>query len=228
MQIFSSALWQTNAILLETAGTTVLVDSPVLPSELAELAAGPRPDVLVVTHAHFDHVLARSVFPGVPLLAGSSTLEVMARGDWEEELRESDAELYLDRDAWPDLSGAERIGCDLFGVVDAPGHAEDGIALFTGDLVLCGDYLIEVEIPLISKAGSVERYLDTLDRLEAIIARAETIVPGHGPALDRARALELIDLDRRYVSDLRAGPTRGAETERQRRIHADNVKKHCV
>ena len=224
MEIFSSALWQTNAILVETGGVTVLVDSPVLPDELAAL---PRPDALVLTHAHFDHVLARSAFPDLPLLVGPSTLEVIARGDWEAELRESDEELYVERAAWPSLEGAERIGCDLFGVVDAPGHAEDGIALFTGDLVLCGDYLIEPEIPLISEAGSVEHYLDTLDRLEAIVARASTVVPGHGPPLDRARALELIDLDRRYVSDLEAGPTRGPDTARQRRIHADNVKKHC-
>jgi glyoxylase-like metal-dependent hydrolase (beta-lactamase superfamily II) len=225
VQIFSSALWQTNAILVETGGTTVLVDSPVLPAELERL---PRPDVLVVTHAHFDHVLARSVFPDLPLLAGPSTLEVIARGDWQGELRDSDEELYVERPAWPSLEGAELIGCDLFGVVDAPGHAEDGIALFTDDLLLCGDYLIEVEIPLVSQAGSVDAYLDTLDRLEAVVSRVTTVVPGHGPALDRARALELIELDRRYVSDLRAGPARGPDTQRQRRIHADNVKKHCA
>lgn len=224
MQIISSALWQTNAIVVEVAGTTVLVDSPVLPAELAAL---PRPDVLAVTHAHFDHLLARAAFPDLPLLAGPATLEAIARGDWEVQLRESDAELYVERDAWPDLSGAERIGCDLFGVVDAPGHAEDGIALFADDFVLCGDYLIEIEIPLISRAGSVDAYLDTLDRLEALVARSETIVPGHGPPLDRARAMELIELDRRYVSDLRAGPMRGARTARQQRIHADNVAKHA-
>ena len=224
MQIFSSRLWQTNAILLETGGVTVLVDSPVLPDELAAL---PRPEVLVVTHAHFDHVLARSAFPDLPLQAGPSTLEVMARGDWEQELRDSDEELYVEREAWPSLDGAERIGCDLFGVVDAPGHAEDGIALFTDDLLLCADYLIEVEIPLISRAGSVQQYLGTLDRLEPLVRRATTIVPGHGPALARDRALELLDLDRRYVSDLRGGPMRGPESERQRRIHADNVSKHC-
>ena len=223
MQIHSSTLWQVNAVLLEVAGTKVLVDSPVLPSELRAL---PRPDVLVVTHAHFDHLLARAAFPDLPLLAGPSTLEVIARGDWEQELRDADEELYVERDAWPSLDGAERIGCDLFGVVDAPGHAEDGIALFVDDLVLCGDYLIEIEIPLVSQAGSVAAYLDTLDRLEAIVARATTIVPGHGPPLDRARALELIELDRRYLSDLRAGPTRGPETARQRRIHVDNVNKH--
>jgi glyoxylase-like metal-dependent hydrolase (beta-lactamase superfamily II) len=223
MQIFTSALWQTNAVLVEAGGVSVLVDSPVLPSELREL---PRPEVLVVTHAHFDHVLARAAFPDLPLLAGPKTLEVIARGDWREELAESDEELYVERDVVPSLDGAERIGCDLFGVVDAPGHAEDGIALFVDDLVLCGDYLIEIEIPLISRAGSVEDYLDTLDRLEAIVARATTIVPGHGPPLDRRRALELIDLDRRYVSDLKAGPTRGPQSARQHRIHVDNVNKH--
>ena len=112
-------------------------------------------------------------------------------------------------------------------MVDAPGHAEDGIALFADDFVLCGDYLIEIEIPLVSRAGSVDAYLDTLDRLEAVVGRVSTVVPGHGPPLTRERALELLELDRSYVSNLRGGPTRGPKTARQQRIHDDNVSKHC-
>lgn len=200
----------------------MLVDSPVLPDELAAL---PQPDVLAVTHAHFDHVLARSAFPDLELHAGASTRAAFASGEWEEELRESDEELYVERQVWPDLSGA--VEPTLFdAVVDAGGHAADGHAFLAGDVLLPGDYLMEVEIPLVSQAGSPERYLATLDRLEPLVREATTIVPGHGPPLDRARALELLDLDRRYVSDLAAGPLRGPDTHRQARIHRDNVEKH--
>lgn len=211
-------------MLVRAAGATVLVDSPVLPDELAAL---PEPDILLVTHAHFDHVLARGAFPGTPLQAGRSTVAAMAGGDWARELRESDDELYIERDPWPDLSGA--VEQTLFGAVEADGHAADGSAFLVEEhaLLLPGDYLIEVEIPLVSQAGSPERYLATLDRLEPLVRRAERVQPGHGPMLDRRRALELLDLDRRYVCDLAAGPTRGPASHRQRRIHEDNVRKHA-
>ena len=219
----TSSLWQTNAVLVRAGGLTVLVDSPVLPAELAAL---PRPDVLLVTHAHFDHVLARGAFPGLPLQAGPSTVAALAGRAWEPELRDSDAELYIERDPWPDTTGATPQA--LFEAVEADGHAADGSAFLVEEhaLLLPGDYLIEVEIPLVSRAGSPERYLATLDRLEPLVRRADVVQPGHGPALGRRRALELLDLDRRYVADLAAGPTRGPRSHRQARIHDDNLAKH--
>jgi glyoxylase-like metal-dependent hydrolase (beta-lactamase superfamily II) len=223
MKVITSSLWQTNAILIETFGRCVLVDSPVLPHELAAL---PRPDALAVTHAHFDHVLARSVFPDLPVHAGPATMAALRDGAWREGLRESDEELYVERDALPDFADVADVPCDLFAVIQADGHAADGSAFWVDDVLLPGDYMIETEIPLIAQAGSREAYLETLDRLRPYVARSTTIVPGHGPVLDRRRALELLDLDRRYVEDLEGGPLRGPRTHRQHRIHADNLRKH--
>jgi glyoxylase-like metal-dependent hydrolase (beta-lactamase superfamily II) len=225
-------LWQTNAVSVRVGATTVLVDSPVFPDELAAL---PRPDLLVTTHAHFDHVLAPSAFPDLDLHAGPSTLaELRAHpGETLAGLRESDAELYVERPAEPDLTRLAPLPDGLFETCEAGGHAPDGTALFAEEhaLLLPGDYLCEVEIPLVSQAGSPEAYLATLDRLTPFVRRAERVVPGHGPPLERRRALELLDLDRRYLEALLADaaaarPLRGADTHRQRRIHADNVRKH--
>ena len=224
MRTFTSRLWHTNAVLIETFGRRVLVDSPVLPDELAAL---PRPDALAITHAHFDHVLARSVFPDLPVYAGPATMRELRDGtEWREGLRESDDELYVEREALPDFSDVADVPCDFFAVIQADGHAADGSAFWVDDLLLPGDYLCEVEIPLISRAGSREAYLATLDRLRPYVERSTTIVPGHGPPLGRRRALELLDLDRRYVEDLESGALRGPETHRQRRIHRDNLRKH--
>jgi glyoxylase-like metal-dependent hydrolase (beta-lactamase superfamily II) len=228
VRIITSGLWQTNAILIESWGQCVLVDSPVLPEELYRLAGLPRPDALAVTHAHFDHVLARSVFPDLPVYAGPATMTALREGDWRDELLASDAELYVARPQLPSFDDVADVPCDVFAVIQADGHAADGSAFWIDDVLLVGDYLIEIEIPLVSQAGSPDAYLDTLDRLRPYVARSQTIVPGHGPALDRARALELLDLDRRYVSDMAAGPLRGPDTHRQRRIHEDNLRKHGV
>lgn len=230
--VVTSALWQVNAVAVRAGDEVVLVDSVVLPEELAALpatlrAAALEPTALVATHAHFDHLLARAAFPQLELRAGESTraadLDAALR-----DLAESDAELYVDRDP-PPLGPLAPLGDLRFEVVEAGGHAADGIALFEPDsrVLLPGDHLIEVEIPLVSRAGSPEAYLATLDRLAPLVERADVVVPGHGPPLDRRRARELLDLDRRYVADLAAGPLRGSGDHRQRRIHSDNVAKHA-
>jgi glyoxylase-like metal-dependent hydrolase (beta-lactamase superfamily II) len=224
-QILRSRLWQVNAVLVETGGMTVLVDAPVCPDELAAL---PRPDALAVTHSHFDHVLGRSAFPDVPVWAGPATMRALRDGVWREPLADSDAELYIERDALPSFDDVADVPCDLFAVIQADGHAPDGSALWIGDVLILGDYLMEVEIPLISHDGSPQAYLETLDRLRPYVERSETIIPGHGPPIDRRRALELLDLDRRYVSDLAGGQLRGPYTHRQTRLHKGNVAKFAA
>ena len=228
--VLTSALWQVNAIAVRTGGRTVLVDSVAFPGELAALpetlaTAGLEPEALFVTHAHLDHVLGREAFPGLPLHAAPDT--VARFGEAVEALAENDAELRVDRAGPPRLDDAEPLG-DLFHTVRADGHTADGTAFLAPDLglLLPGDYLTEVEIPLVSQAGSPEAYLATLDRLAPLLDEAAVVVPGHGPPLSPARARALLDLDRRYVADLRAGPLRGSGDHRQRRIHADNVRKH--
>ena len=70
-----------------------------------------------------------------------------------------------------------------------PGHTADGAAYWMPwtEVLVCGDYLSPVEIPMISEGGSLEAYLATLERLGALVEEAETIVPGHGSPID-ARA----------------------------------------
>ena len=96
--------------------------------------------------------------------------------------------------------------------------------------LVCGDYLSPVEIPWISPGGSVEAYLATLERLRALLPRAETIVPGHGRPLDRARAIRVLDEDLAYLHGLRASGVEaqlpaGRRTGAQRRIHVENVER---
>ncbi|HEV2811708.1 MAG TPA: MBL fold metallo-hydrolase [Solirubrobacteraceae bacterium] len=225
--VLTSALWQTNAIAVRAGDALVLVDSVVLPDEVRAL---PRPDALLATHAHFDHLLGTAAFPELPLHAGPDTVALL-REDPDapaRELAERDAELYLERAAPLRLDRLADAGDLAFERVDAPGHAADGSAFLEPErgLLLPGDYLIEVEIPLISQAGSREAYLATLDRLAPLVERAHVVVPGHGPTLGRARARELLDLDRRYVERLEDGALRGGGDHRQRRIHVDNLRKH--
>ena len=227
--IVTSRIWQTNAVLCGG----VLVDSLVLPGELATLPEllGAQPDLLVTTHGHFDHLLAPCAFPELALHAGADTVRALAGEAADvarDQLRGLDEELYV-ADRLPlRLDGLQELpALDGVTVVEAGGHAADGIALlFEEDgLLVAGDYLCEVEIPLISSAGSAAAYAATLERLEPLVRRAESVVPGHGPPLARERALELLEVDHRYVTELGA-QLRGPWTDRQQQIHGDNVRKH--
>jgi glyoxylase-like metal-dependent hydrolase (beta-lactamase superfamily II) len=95
-------------------------------------------------------------------------------------------------------------------------------------VLVVGDYLSRLEIPMISAGGSLSAYLATLDRLEPVVEQAAHVVPGHGGAIDGTRAAAILREDRAYLEALR---DRGAEaplplarrTGAQKRIHAENV-----
>ena len=54
-------------------------------------------------------------------------------------------------------------------------------------VLVCGDYLSPVEIPMLHAKGAARAYLATLARLEPLVEQADHVVPGHGGA-DRRRA----------------------------------------
>lgn len=223
-EVFTSRYLQTNAVVVDLPGGRVLVDSPYFPDELAGL---PGVDRLFATHAHFDHLLGRLAFPGAPLLAARDTAGALP-GTAARELAAEDARRYVARDRALDLTGAEGVdgldGTEL--IPTAPGHTGDGCAVWIEDeaLLIAGDHLSDVEIPLLSWAGSLDGYRAALDRLEPYVRRARLVVPGHGSPADGAAALARLEEDRRYLSDWRVPASRS--TVRQHEIHAANLERH--
>jgi len=240
-------LWQTNATALRAGGECMLVDSPYFPDELEMLPgvlgqAGFRPDALLATHADFDHLLARLPFPDLPLGVGESTMErIRAKpGEAQRQLREYDAIHYVGRERPLGLGGVRSLPVpgklelgsagEELELHPAEGHAADGTAVFapSAAVLMCGDYLSDVEIPLIARAGSLLEYRRTLERLAPLVERAEVVVPGHGSSQERAGALALLEADVAYLDALEAGRDElppGRDSSRQREIHSDNVAK---
>jgi glyoxylase-like metal-dependent hydrolase (beta-lactamase superfamily II) len=101
-------------------------------------------------------------------------------------------------------------------------------------VLVAGDYLSPVELPMLGAAGAagagdmLGSYLATLDRLRPLVTAAEHVVPGHGPVIDGAAALRVLDEDVAYLTGLRE---RGAEAELppqrrskvQRELHLQNA-----
>jgi glyoxylase-like metal-dependent hydrolase (beta-lactamase superfamily II) len=241
--VITSLMWQTNAVALRAGDEAMLVDSPYYPEELDALrgilaGAGFEPDALIATHADFDHVLGRVAFPGLALGLAESSVERLRRepGAPQRELRDKDAELYVER-ASPlalgqvqslPVPGSVELGEQELELHPAEGHTADGMAVFARWCgVLCvGDYLSRVEIPWIR--GSLADYRATLSRLGPLVEAAETVVPGHGSPSERDTALRLLEEDLEYLDAVARGEEqvrlpKGRDSKEQRSIHAENL-----
>jgi glyoxylase-like metal-dependent hydrolase (beta-lactamase superfamily II) len=96
-------------------------------------------------------------------------------------------------------------------------------------MLVCGDYLYPVDIPMISEGGAAERYMATLERLKLLVEQAETIIPGHGRPLTRESATRLLEEDQTYLSSLQADGAAaplpaGRRSAAQEKIHRQNVR----
>jgi glyoxylase-like metal-dependent hydrolase (beta-lactamase superfamily II) len=243
--VVTSLLWQTTATAIRAGEEAMLVDSPYFPDELELLPtllaqSGFEPSALLATHGDWDHMLAPLAFPDLSLgVAEGTMLRIRERpGEAQRELRDADAEHYVRRSrplalgqtqALP-VPGHLGLGDHDLELHPAEGHTLDGMAVFAPwlGLLVCGDYLSGVEIPMVGEGGSVDEYRATLARLAPLVERAETVVPGHGSPSSRERALQLLDEDLGYLDALQRGDERprlpgGRDDSRQRNIHAENL-----
>jgi len=239
--VVTSRFWQTTATLVRSGEESFLVDSPVLPDELEIVPAvaeqaGFRVVGLFATHADWDHLLGRYAFPEAPLgVAESTALRLRDEpGRAQHAMREFDEEHYVERPGPLGLPGPQplpvpgrvSIGEAELELHPAEGHTADGMAVWIpwARVLVCGDYLSPVEIPMLSPGGSASAYLATLARLEPLVEQAAHVVPGHGGVLDATRAAAILREDRAYLEGLPGAKLPLARrTSAQKRIHAENV-----
>jgi glyoxylase-like metal-dependent hydrolase (beta-lactamase superfamily II) len=243
--VATSRAYQTTCTLVRASGEAFCIDSPVLPDELDVLPAvadqaGFAVVGLLATHADWDHLLGRYAFPEAPLGCAETTAARLVNqpGAAQRELREFDEMFYVERPGPLSLPGAQRlpvpgkveVGDRELELQPADGHTEDGMAIWIpwARVLVCGDYLSPVEIPMLSPGGSAHAYLATLARLEPLVEQAEYVVPGHGAPVDAIRAAAILREDRAYLEALLE---HGAEaklplarrTGEQRKIHGENL-----
>lgn len=243
-----SRMWRTTCTAVRSAREGFLIDSVVLPDELEALpevleqAAMPV-SALLVTHADWDHLLGRLAFPDLSLGCAETTAARLRAepGAAARDLRRFDEEHYLDRPRPLALGGVQALpvpgrlslggSCELE-LYPTNGHTADGMAIWIpfAETLVCGDYLSPVEIPTISEGGSISAYAATLERLRPLVARANTVIPGHGEPMDRDAALGVLAQDAAYLGALASDGAEaklppGRRSDAQRCIHRGNVKR---
>jgi glyoxylase-like metal-dependent hydrolase (beta-lactamase superfamily II) len=241
--VATSRVWQTSCTIVRSGDEGFVVDSPVYPDELDVLPAvveqaGFPFTGLLATHGDWDHLLGRLAFPGAPIGCAETTAARLTAepGAAARELRAFDAEHYVVRSSPLSLGelqalpvpGKLDIGTRELELHTTEGHTADGMAVWVpwAGVLVCGDYVSPVEIPMLHESGSRSAYLATLTRLEPLIEQAATVVPGHGEAIDSVRALAILREDREYLEALPdAKLPLARRTPAQEKIHARNVER---
>jgi glyoxylase-like metal-dependent hydrolase (beta-lactamase superfamily II) len=246
--VFISRAWQTTCTAVRSGEEGFVIDSPVYPDELEAVPgvleqAGFPVSGLLATHGDWDHLLARTAFPDTPLGCAESTAERLNAelGAPQRDLRRFDEEHYVEDRRPLALAAVQHL--PVPGKLElgeqqhelelhpAAGHTADGMAIripWAGVLVT-GDYLSPVEIPMISEGGSHEQYVATLHRLKPLIEASDTVIPGHGAPQPREQALRIHQEDLDYLDALaRDGPQaplpKSRRTAAQRTIHERNAR----
>ncbi len=220
--VAQSRFFLTNSGLFIHHGEAILIDPALTPAELATLAQfltaqDATPEALIITHAHWDHLLGPREFPGVPVVVQARYHEVVGKhsDDLSRQVAAWAAQEQIAGAALPIPPQPAIVFADdfLLGVDDwrlelyhAPGHAPDQCIVYepASGTLWAADQLSDVEIPLIS--DRLEAYERTLDRLAGLEIR--TLIPGHGtPTTDPAAIRTRLAEDRAYLAALRTQVT---------------------
>jgi glyoxylase-like metal-dependent hydrolase (beta-lactamase superfamily II) len=244
-----SGVWQTTCTAVRSGDEGFVIDSPIMPEELEALPAlfeqaGFPVNGLLATHADWDHLLGKLAFPERSLGLGEASAQRLNAelGAPQRRLREFDAEWYIDGRRPLGLAdfqslptpGRISIGSETVNELEvhpSDGHTGDGVAFWVpwAEVLICGDYLSPVEVPMISagSGGSLDAYRETLFRLSPLVNNAATVVPGHGAPLTSERALEILAEDLAYLEALASGIDAslpdGRRSATQKQIHERNL-----
>lgn len=206
----------TTTVVVGDDGGCLVVDPGVTPAELSDLAGalaarGLRVAAGFATHPHWDHVLWSGALGAVPRFATTTAAAAAGRAAGPAEAR--DAGVEVDGDLFglltplPDGVTSVPWNGPRVDVVEHRAHAPGHAALVVADVLVAGDLLSDVEVPLLDldAADPLGDYLAALDLLEALAGDVRWVVPGHGHVGDAAELHSRLAADRRYLDELAAG-----------------------
>lgn len=215
-----SRAFQMNSVVLLDPSHAVLVDPGVLPSEIEDIAdrvrrVGPAEITLVMTHAHWDHVLGRARWPAARVIAHDRFAADLERTmQWVHE--EADQIAAKHGESWTSrfepfranqrVSGQHFAKLGPWRVVfrDAFGHSHSQLTLHLPEqrVLIAADMLSDIEIPTLNVPPAI--YRATLEALAPLFAggAVETLIPGHGTIARAEAARERLERDLAYLETL--------------------------
>ncbi|MFP4344546.1 MAG: MBL fold metallo-hydrolase [Anaerolineales bacterium] len=227
--VHQSQLFYTNSGIFASDGEACLIDPGIEPEAIWALGEfldrhHLHPVALILTHAHWDHILGPERFPGVTVVAQVNYLDVLQeRSDdlgnqiarWEEASGLTREQPFTP--PLPDITFEEEttlsVGESSLRLLHAPGHTPDQCVVYhaASGLLWAADMLSDLEIPFVS--GDLAAYEKTLQRLATLEIRA--LVPGHGhPTRERTEIRQRLEEDQGYLAALRSCVVEGVRSGR--------------
>jgi len=221
--VHTSAWCQTNAVVVVGESGVLVVDPGIHESEILELAgdlqrAGHTVAAGAATHPHWDHLLWHPALGdadhwATALAADTARRRLAAGIDAKRFGIPDDVRLTgLGDDITGLAAGADRIPWDgptvrvLEHRAHAPGHA--GLVIEAAGVLVAGDMLSDVFVPMLDLAGAADPlgdYLAALQLLEAEAGTATVVIPGHGSVGSASDLRDRLARDRAYVEALTDG-----------------------
>jgi glyoxylase-like metal-dependent hydrolase (beta-lactamase superfamily II) len=249
--VHQSEFCQSNAVVVQGRAGVLLIDPGVHADELECLAddLAERGQTVVAgfsTHPHWDHLLWHARLGSPPRYAtalGAATARDRLAGGIDAERHGIPEQVPLDLLGLITGLPAESAQVPWDGpavrIVEhhahAPGHA--ALVIEERGVLVAGDMLSDVLIPMLDVAGSadpVEDYLAALGLLESVVGAVDVLVPGHGSVGGADELRARIDQDRAYVhavreagvvNDPRVGPSAKPGWEWVSDVHAGQLQR---
>jgi glyoxylase-like metal-dependent hydrolase (beta-lactamase superfamily II) len=218
--VHESEFCQSNAVVVQGRAGVLLIDAGVHESEMACLVGDLSELGPVVagfsTHPHWDHLLWHPGLGAAPRYGTSrcaATVRDRLSGGIDARRFGIPDEVSLDLlgliDGLP--AGTAQIPWDgpAIRIIEHQAHAPGHAALWIRGVLVAGDMLSDVLVPMLDLSGAadpIEDYLAALRLFEGLAGDVDVVVPGHG-SVGQARAR--IEQDRAYVDALRDGKDAG-------------------
>lgn len=172
------------AVRLIGSHLTAVIDTLIRPADMTPFN---RTDLVVYTHADWDHCWGTAAFPGAPIIGHRLTRERLLAAEAADELAKSKAEHPEEFGGSaiipPQITFEQMLQVDLGGfnlqLHHLPGHCSDALLLYLPDheLVLAGD-TAEVPVPYLNEFGQIRDWAAGLRRWEK--AAVKRVIPSHG------------------------------------------------
>ncbi len=217
--VATSPIWLTNStVIVADDGRALVVDPGVTVAEVDSLASeitarGWRVTTGFSTHPHWDHALWSRSLGSVPRWATASGVTELrhkvghAQAEADKYAPGHDFAALVDLAPLPANSTSIPWAGSPAYVIEHRGHAPGHAALIVDDVLLAGDMLSDIEVPLVDTDAEdpLEDYGQALDLIERAVAAhsVRVLVPGHGRPLTGTQAIAARFVqDREYLDSL--------------------------